>query len=250
MRKAKIPVERVSAPTAEQMVKTLFLECEWDVVKAKRIARLACGDWRKVHMLERLFADASVDVASMSDKKFGEALESMSRNAHQRVHPTLALHQLFRSRNQGMAPEDMVDASVLAWGERNHGILCDSLANMISVQEAAVECDMLTNSGQPQLGMEYWARSAAVHGASNLRYDFAAYANPWSSGVGKESLTTAAARLSFEATRPRLARATQRIAQSQNASETAPAKLGIVKRGAAAKKASAKRAPRGKATQA
>jgi len=123
MRTAKIPVERVSAPTAEQMRRELFLNHHWDAVKAKRLSLLAQGDWRKLQTLDRLFQ--GVDVASMSDEAFGEALEQMARDVHEDVHPTLAAHQLFsgHATRQGKAPEDLADANVLAWGERNHAFL-------------------------------------------------------------------------------------------------------------------------------
>ena len=123
MRTAKIPVARVIAPTAEQMSRELFLNFDWDVVKAKRLSLLAQGDWRKLQTLDRLFQGR--DVASMSDEAFGEALEQMARDVHQDVHPTLAVHQLFsgHATRQGKAPEDLADANVLAWGERNHAFL-------------------------------------------------------------------------------------------------------------------------------
>ncbi len=87
-----------------------------------------------------------------------------------------------------------MDADVLAWGERNHGLVCGSVEDM---QEAAVHCDVLTNAGEPHLGLQRWARGASARGAPGLRYDFASYANPWSATKnGKESPTVAAARAS------------------------------------------------------
>ena len=54
MTSEKIQIERASAPTTDQMTKALFMEHDWDVVKAKRLSRLAHGDWRKLHVLGHL----------------------------------------------------------------------------------------------------------------------------------------------------------------------------------------------------
>ncbi len=239
MRNAKIPVERVGPPTAVAMTKILFLEHDWDVAKAQRLSRLASGDWRRLHALDRFFTGAGVDVATMSDEAFGQTLERMARDPQHQIHPTLAVHQLFSglAEKQGRTPEDLVDASVFAWGERSHGILCDSVDAAAAMQEAAVYCDVLTNAGQPQLGLQHWARAASVHGALGLRYDYASYANPWTPN-GKEAPADAAARASW------LQRTKQRLSRAQNREELAPA-CGP-KRKAAAKKAGAKRVAKGK----
>ena len=241
MRNAKVPVERVSSPSVDQMTKELFLNLGWDCTRAQRLSLLANGDWRRLQTLERLFQ--GVDVASMSDETFGETLERMARDSHQDIHPTLAAHQLFSgfAMKQGKSPEDLADPSVLAWGEANNAILCESLEDMAKMQDAAVYCDVLTNDGQPQLGLEYWARSASVHGAQGLRYNYASFMNPWSAD-GKETPAIASARESYSRMRPWLQRARQRIGKAQQNSDAKP----TPKRKTATKKVVTKRAATGK----
>ena len=114
---------------------------------------------------------------------------------------------------------------------------------MIAMQEAACFSDVLGTSGEPRLGLEYWARNASARVAPGLRYDFAAYASPWSLGADRKG-SVAAVRSSFEAMRPRLGRANERVAGVQDAAETiaAPMRPRAVKRRATEAKASAKRA--------
>ena len=100
------------------------------------------------------------------------------------------------------------------------------------MQEAAVYCNVMTNAGEPQLGLECWARSAAAHVAPDLRYDYASYVNPFD---GKESPAVASASESYSKTRPCLQRARQRIAQAQWRSD------GAVRRPAPERKAAAKK---------
>ena len=260
MRAAKFPVERVSAPTAEAMTKELFLNQDWDVTRSQRLSRLAQGDWRRLQTLDLLFQD--VDVASMSDEAFGKTLERMAKDAHQDIHPTLAVHQLFSglATKSGRAPEDLVDARVMAWGEANHGLVCATVEEMAAMQEAAGHCDIMTNAGQPQLGLEYWARSASVHGAPGLRYDYASFVNPWATAAdGEDTPATAAARARFAKSeelhcaathlRPWLQRTRQRLALAQAQTSDEKATL-APKRKAAAKRTTTKRAARGKAAPA
>ena len=236
MRAAKFPVERVSAPTAEAMTKELFLNQDWDVTRSQRLSRLAQGDWRRLQTLDLLFQD--VDVASMSDEAFGKTLERMAKDAHQ----------------------DLVDARVMAWGEANHGLVCATVEEMAAMQEAAGHCDIMTNAGQPQLGLEYWARSASVHGAPGLRYDYASFVNPWATAAdGEDTPATAAARARFAKSeelhcaathlRPWLQRTRQRLALAQAQTSDEKATL-APKRKAAAKRTTTKRAARGKAAPA
>ena len=247
-RNANIPVERMNAPMPDQRTKELFLQHDWNVVKAKRLSQLAQRDWRKLQTLDLWFASAGLDIAGMSEEEYEETLVRMSRDAQQHVHPTLASHQLFSgaARNQGRAPEDLADASVLAWGEANHGIFCASLEDMASMQEAALHCDVLTNAGEPQLGLEYWARSARVHGAQGLRCDYASFVNPWTTSCnGKESPNVAAVRESYYRLRPWLQRARQRTGKAQQISDAKP----TPKRKATSRKAAAKCTAKGKAAR-
>ena len=48
LKKAKIPVEKLKKPSVDQMTKTLFLEHDWPVEKAKRLSQLAECDWRRL----------------------------------------------------------------------------------------------------------------------------------------------------------------------------------------------------------
>ena len=188
--------------------------------------------------------------ACMSD---AEALERTAKNTQSNAHPSLLVHQLLSgiAKHQGREADDFTDPSLMAWGERNHGLVCGSLADMIAMQEAACFSDVLASSGEPRLGLEYWARNANARGAPGLRDDYAAYASPWPLGTDREA-SVAAVHSSFVTMRPWLGRAKQRIAGVQDAAQTiqAPVKSRIVKRRPAAAKASAKRAPRSKAAQA
>ena len=89
------------------------------------------------------------------------------------------------------------------------------------MQDAAVHCDVLTSAGQPELGLECWARSAGVHGNPSLRYDYARYLNPWSAD-GKETPAVASSRESFSKTRPWLQRARQHLWHAQQSSSGKP----------------------------
>ena len=156
------------------MEKILCLEQGWSALAARRISRLAHGDWRQVHTLKRLFDDAGIDIGGASEEEFARTQEQMTRDRKTDAHPTLRAHQMFNGSTQ---PED-IDAAVLAWSERNLGITCGTLEDMAAMQEAAVACDVLGAAGEYDLGMEHFARTAASLHQTGLRYDYAKWSNP------------------------------------------------------------------------
>ncbi len=72
------------------------------------------------------------------------------------------MHQLFSGHAaKNKALEHYADHGVLMWAEANKDIVCSSLEEMVSLQEAAVFSDVLMNGGENQIGLETFARTAA-----------------------------------------------------------------------------------------
>ena len=190
--KAKITIERVKPLTPEAMAKMLFLEVDWDAVAAKRLSRLAQGDWRQVH------ASARVDINAATEEHFAQALERMAKDSALEAHPSLRVRQLFSGTPRAL--DDYARPDGLNWGERNLGGVCETLESMATMQEAAATCDVLQSGGQWDSCLDHFARSAACLGQSKkLKYDYAAFANPFST---PETKTTKDVRESVEQMAP------------------------------------------------
>ena len=182
LKKVGIHVETINRPTQDAMCKTLFLDHDWPVTKAKRLSALAEGDWRRVWSLDRLFAGAGVDVAECSDDDFRQLVLNTAKDKSllDDTPPSAAVHQLFSGyATSSNSVSDYAEHSVMIWAEANKDIVCDSIEQMADLQEAAVYADMLTSGGEHEIGLETFAMSAALHANPNLRYDFTKYRNPW-----------------------------------------------------------------------
>ena len=173
----RLPIVRVQALTSGAMEKILFQEQGWGALAARRLSCLAQGDWRQLKTLERLFDDAGIDVSTQGEEEFAEACERMARDRKHDCHPSLRAHSVFSGNAH---PEDYEDPEILAWGERNLGVTCDTLESMALMQEAASTSDVLCTSGAWSLGLDHFARSATCLGQKGRRYEYAAFVNPWS----------------------------------------------------------------------
>ena len=172
LKKAGIPVEMLNRPTQEAMCKALFLDHDWPVEKAKRLSALADGDWRRLWTPERLFEGAGVDVAKGDGGDFQKLLLSTAKDKHLLLDapPSAAVHQLFSGyAARSNTLDDYAEHSVLMWAEANKDLVCNSLEDMASLQEAAVFSDVLMNGGENQLGLETFARTAASVANPNTR---------------------------------------------------------------------------------
>ena len=177
LKAARILCEHVKPLTAEEMAKLLFLEKGWEAAAAQRLARLAQGDWRQLKTLARLFNDAGINVSTQDEEEFAEACERMARDRKHDCHPSLRAHSVFSGN---APPEDYEDPEILARGERNLGVTCDTLESMALMQEAASTTDVLCTSGAWSLGLDHFARSATCLGQKGRRCEYAAFVNPWS----------------------------------------------------------------------
>ncbi len=240
-KKAGIPVEQARKPTPDEMCKTLFLELDWGALKARRFARLCDGDWRMLRTLAQQLAH--IDVENLSEKEFDAALESMAKDRRPLdvVHPSLAAHQLFSGTAQKRGETNQyADYSVMAWAERNLGTLCgDSIEEMSRMQEAACHADALVAGGEPTIGLEHFARAAALTPRAHLRYDFKAYANPWQDV--KERPEAAAIRANVDRLRPWAWHEKRRLSEARSDGTCEPTPVARSRGGAAATKAPPKR---------
>ena len=223
LKKAGIHIERLNRPTQEAMCKTLFLDHDWPVVKAKRLSILADGDWRRLWDLDRLFQGAGVDVAERSEDDFQELVLSTAKdkNLLDQAPPSAAVHQLFSGyAKSSNTLSDYAEHSVLMCAEANKDIVCGSLERMADIQEAAVYADVLLSGGQTELGLESFTMAAALEANPNMRYDCTKYRSPW--GAFKETLESRAVRESWERRGPKRERI--RMALNQERADAAPAK--------------------------
>ncbi len=198
----KFPIAKLPSPTYTEMARIAWEELGWPIGKATRLAMLAEGDWRKLRALEQLFQN--VDVAGMSEDDFQQAVLNSAKDAVLEAHPSAVVFDLFSGTAKGRF-ELYATPATLAWGERNLGIMCESLGQMATMQEAAVSADLLLSStGQESdehesdlarnLGLDHFVRSASNASRAGLRYDHLAFANPWA----QESSTVEEIRSSFD----------------------------------------------------
>lgn len=136
MKRGKIMVEQVSRPTVAEMTRTLFCDHGMDVVKAQRLAQLSGGDWRALNTLESYFAQ--IDIASLDDGDFELAVASTAKDKPRAgaMHPSFAAHILFSGQVEKHCAglEELADYGVLAWGEKNLGVACDTIEDMARMQ--------------------------------------------------------------------------------------------------------------------
>ena len=180
MRTAGISIEYVRPVTPEQMAKTLFLDSGWPLVTAQRVAKFSAGDWRQATHIKHFFEKAAIDIASLPDAVWDEKASSLAKDGfflHE--HPSLTAYKLFRDSTG--ATSTCYDQA-LAWGERNLGLLTDSLEDMCAMQQAAVDMDVLCTNGHEDLGIDCFVRRAATLPKieqNKRRYDYKSFANPW-----------------------------------------------------------------------
>ena len=216
LKKVGIHVEKINRPTQEAMCKTLFLDYDWPVAKAKRLSALADGDWRRLWNHDRLFHGAGVDVAEGSEDDFQQLVLSTTtdRNLLDESPPSAAVHQLFSGHARS---SDTVSAyaehSVLMWAEANTDIVCGSLERMAEIHEAAAFADVLTTGGEQEIGFEIFAMTAALEANPSMRYDYTKYRNPWV--VSKQTPEAKAIRESWERRGSGQTRLKRRLTQAQ-----------------------------------
>jgi hypothetical protein len=149
-------------------------------VEAHRLAQISGGDWRALKTLESYFAQ--IDVASLDDGDFELAVESTAKDKPraEAMHPSFAAHILFSGQAEKHCGglEGLADYGVLAWGERNLGVACETIEDMARMQEAACLADTMVVGGAAELGLDHFARSAALKPRTALRYDYRAYSAP------------------------------------------------------------------------
>ena len=231
-KRAKIAVEQVRRPTVAEMTRTLFCDHGMEVTQAQRLAQLADGDWRALRTLETYFAQAAV--ASMDAGDFELAVESTAKDKPraEAMHPSFAAHILFSGQAEKHCGglEGLADYGVLAWGERNLGVACETIEDMARMQEAACLADTMVVGGAAELGLDHFARSAALKPRTALRYDYRAYSAPDRNGKeADESI-----RKSWERRAPSTRREKGRLTLNQQEPDNAkPAKVAR-KRGAPA----------------
>ena len=180
MKRAGITVEQVRRPTVAEMTRTLFCDQGMEVTKAQRLARLSGGDWRALKTLEAYFAH--VELASLDEEEFEMAVESSAKDEPraESMHPSFATHLLRsgQAKEHCGHVENLADDGVLAWGERNLGISCETMEDMARLQEAASLADTFVVGGAGELGLDHFVRSAALKPRTSLRYDYKAYSAP------------------------------------------------------------------------
>ena len=54
LRRAGVTIDYMKRPTPQEMTRTLYLDEGWNIDKATRLSKLACGDWRRLWALDRL----------------------------------------------------------------------------------------------------------------------------------------------------------------------------------------------------
>ena len=232
LKKTGIQVEKINRPTQEAMCKTLFLDHDWLVTKAKRLSVLADSDWRRLWTLDRLFTGAGVDVTEGSEDDFQQLIlnTAKDKNLLDDTPASAAVHQLFSGHaTKSETVSEYAEHSVLMWAEANKDIVCNSIEQMADLQEAAVYTDMLQSGGEHQIGLETFAMAGALMNTNpNLRYDFTKYRNPWA--ARKETEESRAIRESWEKQGSWTKR---RLAAAQEPDDAEPASRGR-KRGAPA----------------
>ena len=180
MRHSAVPIEYVRLPTAEQMTKSLFLESGWPLIVAQRVVKYSGCDWRQAMHIRNFFEQAGCDIESLPDDVWEQRASEMSKDGFIHAHPSLAAHKLFRE-DPGRG-DVACDDQVVAWGERNLGLLTDTLEDMCSMQEEACFMDVLSTNGQQEIGLDCFARRAATmpkSKPSQNRYDYKMFVNPW-----------------------------------------------------------------------
>ena len=170
MRASGVPVVRMPAMTAEAMTKYLFHELDWPAEDALRAARAAGGDWHQLLTQQQFGANA-----------VGEAEQSTALEACSGKDDTLANEPTCLIANRllnGTAPEVCpLDASTMAWVERNLPVHCEGdrevLAQKQGLLAAATEgwC-----AGSPT-GEELFKRAAGFR-SKRVHYRQGLYGNP------------------------------------------------------------------------
>jgi hypothetical protein len=231
MKRAKITVEQVRRPTVAEMTRTLFCDQGMEVTKAQRLAHLSNGDWRALKTLEAYFA--RIDIASLDDGAFEFAVASTAKDKPraESMHPSFAAHLLLcgQAKKHCGSVEELADYGVLAWGEKNLGVSCEAIEDMARLQEAASLADTFVVGGAAELGLDHFARSAAIEPRTNLRYDYKAYSAPegdpskWSGGR-EASESSDAIRESWHRRAPWTRREKSRLTTAQEPYGTTPAK--------------------------
>ena len=216
LKKVGVHVQKLNRPTREAMCKTLFLDHDWPVAKAKRLSALADGDWRRLWNLDRLFTGASVDVAEGSEEDFRQLILSTAKdkNLLDDTLPSAAVHQLFNGHaTKSDTVHSYAENSVLMWAEANKEIVCNSIEHMADLQMGVVHTDMLSSGGEPELGLQTFVMTAALEANPSMHYDYTKYRNPWA--ARRETEESSRIRESWERRGSGQTRLKRRLTQAQ-----------------------------------
>ena len=243
MKRAGITVEQVRRPTVAEMTRTLFCDQGMEVTKAQRLAHLSNGDWRALKTVEAYFAQ--IDIGSLDEGDFELAVESTAKDKPraESMHPSFAAHLLFngQAKKHCGGLEELADYGVLAWGEKNLGVACETIGDMARLQEAASLADTMVSGCAAELGLDHFARSAALEPRTNLRYDYKAYSAPEGDPSkrigGREASEFATICSSWERRGSWHARAKRHLAQTQESDAPAADRSGNPQRTTKAAKA-------------
>ena len=179
LKRSNVAVERKRRPTVEQQTKSLFLDHGVPVTRARRLSELARGDWRRVWVFDALFRDAGIDLESVCEQTFEEALSTMAKDAIVEAHPSLKVHRLFNGANGSDRALDRVDFETLLWSHANLDVVCGNLDKMSFVADSAATSDLMTAEGEA-LGLDHFARTAlSVANGSVGYYDYKRFRNPY-----------------------------------------------------------------------
>ena len=167
--RASVPVVRMQALSVDAMAKRLYLEEDWPAEEAVRAAKAARGDWHQVHAHKRF-------CRKVGDAQHCAALAECSQKDEMPAGdmPCFIAHRLLN----GTLPETCpIDATVMAWVERNMGVHCNDLETMAQKQEAVAASTAGFLEGNPA-GEQLFVL-AVKYRSQPMQYRPDLYANPW-----------------------------------------------------------------------
>ena len=170
IRASGVPVVRMQSMTADAMAKRLYLELDWSADAAVRAAKAARGDWHQLHA-QKQFCSSGVD-----DTQHWAALAACSGKDETLADapPCFIANRLLNGSALEACP---LDATVMAWAERNMPAHCDNLEELAQKQEALAASTVGGVEGSPT-GEALFAR-AARYRSQPVQYRPGLYASSW-----------------------------------------------------------------------